>query len=269
MHDAAHRSRAPNDDPAMKRLPGRLTYSNVVSTLCLILLIGGGTAYAATRLPRNSVGATQLKKGAVTPTKLSAGAKAALTAPPGNEGPRGATGPQGPKGDAGDRGEKGDRGAGGPSNAITKANPGFVPWSTTYTTIESVSLDAGSWVVTATGLANNDEGSAEAAECRLLVGGTIVADTGEIFLAPFHQAGAHIPFSITGGITVASGGDGELQCESSGAGGNVVRYGRARLVAALALGGVTRSPRSGNPLHRTSSPWAPRRRGSPTGGHPR
>jgi hypothetical protein len=206
----------------MKRFRGRLTYSNVIATLCLILLIGGGTAYAATQLPRNSVGSAQLKKGAVTPAKLSGGAKAALIAPQGNEGPRGATGPQGPKGDAGDKGEKGDRGAGGPSNAITKANPGFVPWSTTYTTIESVSLDAGSWVVTADGLANNDEGSAEAAECRLLVGGTIVAGTGEVFLAPFHQAGAHVPFSMTGGITVVSGGNAELRCESSGAGGNVV-----------------------------------------------
>ena len=36
----------------MKRLRGRLTYSNVIFTLCLILLIGGGTAYAATQLPR-------------------------------------------------------------------------------------------------------------------------------------------------------------------------------------------------------------------------
>jgi hypothetical protein len=203
----------------MMRLRGRLTYSNVISTLCLILLVGGGTAYAATQLPRNSVGAAQLKKGAVTPAKLSGGAKAALTAPQGNEGPRGATGPQGPKGDAGGRG---DQGARGPSSAITKANSGFVPWSTTFTTIESVALDPGSWVVTATGLANNTESTEEGAECRLLVGGTIVAATGEIFLGPFHQAGAHAPFSMTGGITVASGGDAELRCESSGAGGNVI-----------------------------------------------
>jgi hypothetical protein len=209
----------------MKRFRGRLTYSNVISTLCLIFLIGGGTAYAATQLPRNSVGSTQLKKGAVTPAKLSGGAKEALTGPQGpqgSEGPRGATGPQGPKGDTGGRGEKGDQGARGPSNAITKANAGFVPWSTTYSTIESVSLDAGSWVVTATGLANNDEGSEEAAECRLLVGGTIVAGTGEIFLAPFHQAGAHAPIAMTGAVTVASGGNAELQCESSGAVGNVI-----------------------------------------------
>lgn len=200
----------------MKRFRGRLTYSNVVSTLCLMLLIGGGTAYAATRLPRNSVGSAQLRKGAVTPAKLSGGAKGALTGPQGqagNDGARGATGPQGPNGDTGAR---------GPSNAITKVNSGFVPWSTTYSTIESVNLDAGSWVVTATGLENNSEPTEEAAECRLLVGGTIVAGTGEIFLAPFHQAAAHAPFSITGGAAVAAGGEAELRCESSAAGGNVV-----------------------------------------------
>jgi hypothetical protein len=198
----------------MKRLRGKLTYSNVVSTLCLILVVGGGTAYAATQmLPKNSVGPKQIRKEAVTPAKLSKAAERTLT------GPQGPTGPQGSKGDKGDRGEKGDR---GPSNAITKANPGFVPWSTNYTTIESISLDAGSWVVTATGLANNDEGSAEAAECRLLVGGTIVAATGEIFLAPFHQAGAHVPFSLNGAAAVSAGGAAELRCESSGAGGNVV-----------------------------------------------
>jgi hypothetical protein len=217
----------------MKRLRGQLTYSNVISTLCLVLLVGGGTAYAATQLPRNSVGSAQLKSGAVTPAKLSGGAKAALTGPQGpqgnagprgpqgNEGPRGATGLQGQKGDTGNRGEKGDQGTRGPSNAITKVNSGFVPWSTTFTTIESMSLDAGSWVVTATGLANNTESTTQAAECRLLVGGTMVAATGEIFLAQFHQVGAHVPFSMTGGAAVAAGGSAELQCESSASGGNV------------------------------------------------
>jgi hypothetical protein len=193
----------------MKHLRGRVTYANVTSTLCLILLVGGGTAYAATHLPRNSVGSAQLKKGAVTPAKLSGPAKSALS------------GPQGPKGDTGATGEKGDQGARGPSNAITKVNPGFVPWSTTYATIESMGLGAGSWVVTATGLANNTESSEQAADCRLLVGGTIVAGTGEIFLAPFHQAAAHAPFSLTGAAAVSAGGEAELQCESSAAGGNV------------------------------------------------
>jgi hypothetical protein len=79
----------------------KLTYANVVSTLCLFLLLGGG-AYAAGQLGKNSVGAKQLKNnavsaakiknGAVTQVKISSAAQAAL---------KGATGLQGPKGEAG------------------------------------------------------------------------------------------------------------------------------------------------------------------------
>jgi hypothetical protein len=47
----------------------RLTYANVVSTLCLFILLGGG-AYAAVKLPKNSVGTKQIKKNAVTGVKV-------------------------------------------------------------------------------------------------------------------------------------------------------------------------------------------------------
>ncbi len=56
----------------MKNVPTpRLSYANVVSTLCLFILLGGG-AYAATQLPKNSVGARQLKNGSVTGAKVAA-----------------------------------------------------------------------------------------------------------------------------------------------------------------------------------------------------
>ena len=47
-----------------------LTYSNVVSTLCLFLVLGGGAALAATHLPKNSVGTRQLRRGSVTTAKV-------------------------------------------------------------------------------------------------------------------------------------------------------------------------------------------------------
>ncbi len=53
-----------------KTLRGRLSYSNVTSTLCLFLLLGGGTAYAASHLGKNSVGTKQLKKHSVTAAKI-------------------------------------------------------------------------------------------------------------------------------------------------------------------------------------------------------
>jgi hypothetical protein len=48
----------------------RLTYANVVSTLCLFLVLGGGAAYGASQLGKNSVGPKQLKKNAVVTAKI-------------------------------------------------------------------------------------------------------------------------------------------------------------------------------------------------------
>ncbi len=91
----------------------------LVALVALFVALGGG-AYAALALPKDSVGAAQLKKGAVTPTKLSPAAKAALSKP-GPKGETGARGPEGPKGEPGPKGEtgtKGDTGAAGPGAQI-------------------------------------------------------------------------------------------------------------------------------------------------------
>jgi hypothetical protein len=80
----------------------------VVALVALFAALGGG-AYAALKLPANSVGPAQLKKGAVTPPKLSPAAKTALSKP-GPKGETGARGPEGPRGDAGPKGETGPRG---------------------------------------------------------------------------------------------------------------------------------------------------------------
>jgi hypothetical protein len=51
----------------------RLTYGNVVATLALFIALGG-SAYAALRIPPNSVGARQLKASSVTNGKIAGGA---------------------------------------------------------------------------------------------------------------------------------------------------------------------------------------------------
>ncbi len=56
-----------------ERLRGKLTYANVVSSLCLFLLLGGGAAVAA-GIGKNSVGTKQLKKSFVTTVKVRNGA---------------------------------------------------------------------------------------------------------------------------------------------------------------------------------------------------
>jgi hypothetical protein len=92
----------------MKRLRSKFTYANVVSTFALFLVLAGGTAFAANQmLPKNSVGARQIKKGAVTPAKLSKASKATLTGPKGTTGDRGPVGPQGTQGKPGPQGDAG------------------------------------------------------------------------------------------------------------------------------------------------------------------
>lgn len=57
----------------MKRVRSRFSFSNVVALLALFVALGG-SAYAATQLPKNSVGPKQLKKNAVTTAKIKKGA---------------------------------------------------------------------------------------------------------------------------------------------------------------------------------------------------
>ena len=87
----------------------RLTFANVTATLALFIALGG-TGYAAFKLPKNSVGTSQLKRGAIHSTDIAKGqiglrhlgpsARNAM-AGQGPAGPAGPQGPAGPKGDAG------------------------------------------------------------------------------------------------------------------------------------------------------------------------
>lgn len=87
----------------------RPRYADVTATFALVVALGG-TSYAVTALPRNSVGTAQLQAHAVTKGKLAPG-----LASRGPTGPTGPTGPQGPDGPLGFPGPRGPAGpAGGP-----------------------------------------------------------------------------------------------------------------------------------------------------------
>jgi hypothetical protein len=53
--------------------PQQPTYANVMSTIEVFLLLGGGAALAATKLAKNSVGTNQIKNNAVTAAKIKKG----------------------------------------------------------------------------------------------------------------------------------------------------------------------------------------------------
>src|SRR5436190_4822762 len=55
-------------------LRSRLTYANVVATLALLLVVGGGTVYAAIHLGKNSVKSKNIAKAAVKNSDLHADA---------------------------------------------------------------------------------------------------------------------------------------------------------------------------------------------------
>ncbi len=54
----------------MRTIRSRLNYANVMSSIAVFLLLGGGAAFAASKLAKNSVGTKQLKSSAVTTPKI-------------------------------------------------------------------------------------------------------------------------------------------------------------------------------------------------------
>src|SRR3954452_7852701 len=91
------------------------TYANVVSTICMVLVVGGGTAIGARLLAGRDVRdgcltGRGIKEHSIARRDL---AKRALSAVPGAQGPAGAAGSQGAKGDKGDPGGPGTNGTNG------------------------------------------------------------------------------------------------------------------------------------------------------------
>lgn len=101
----------------MKQIRKRLTYANVMSSIAVFMVLGGA-AFAATQLPKNSVGPKQLKKNAVTAAKIKkdavSGAKVKNGSLSASDFAAGQL-PAGPKGAKGEKGEKGSQGAVGPT----------------------------------------------------------------------------------------------------------------------------------------------------------
>ncbi|MEA2409760.1 MAG: hypothetical protein QOC77_321 [Thermoleophilaceae bacterium] len=94
----------------MSKLRSGLTYANVMATVAVFIALGGG-AYAAFKLPTNSVGAKQIKANAVTSSKIKDGSLLSKDFNPGQL-PIGPQGPQGLKGDTGPQGPAGPGPAG-------------------------------------------------------------------------------------------------------------------------------------------------------------
>jgi hypothetical protein len=196
-----------------------LTYANVAATLALFLALGGA-AYAATQLPRNSVGTAQLKREAVTAGKIAKKTRAQLRGargPAGPQGPQGKTGKQGPKGATGARGAQGPRGEKG-----ERGEPGTGPAFEVFTAVPKTTegegqiltqnLGAGAYVITADVMARNTSGVTTEAlpiACTVHAGGE---QSGEITAQIENGATQSLSVSLT--HTFGSAGTATLVCHS-------------------------------------------------------
>ena len=102
----------------VKHLP-----SPALIVACIALVVAlGGVSYAAVRLPKNSVGSTQVMNGSLQKADLSKRAVASLHGTNGAQGPQGVQGPTGPGGATGTQGAQGIPGIQGPKG--DKGDPG-------------------------------------------------------------------------------------------------------------------------------------------------
>lgn len=118
----------------------------VVALIALAVALGG-TGYAVTQLPKNSVGTAQIKKNAVTSAKVKDGSLTARDFRPGTllqgaTGATGATGAQGPAGATGGRGPS-DGYFASADSTVTLSPEGAVK------TAGSITLAPGKYLVTA------------------------------------------------------------------------------------------------------------------------
>jgi len=137
-------NRAPDGLAAPRR---RISYANVVATLALVFALGAGSAYAAHKLHYLISSTKQIKPSVLKTLHGAAG-------PAGAPGSAGAPGPTGP--------------SDGYFATATGSNP-----ATSTAVVVSVTVPAGSYIVTGTGQEQNSDATLSAAlKCSLLAGTT-------------------------------------------------------------------------------------------------
>jgi hypothetical protein len=201
-----------------RRLAAHLSYANVVSTLAVFIVLGGG-AYAASTLPARSVGKQQLRRGAVTRAKLAprsvsteklafgAVTSRRLSRNVRDRLNRAAARPMGPTGARGPAGPAGSTGATGPAGPGAK-RIAFAATASAAPTVATVLDMPGLKIEGACGVSGNTVSlpltitAAEASQAQE----TITIDTGTDPANPANSATNNLQFDLPAGTPLDTGG---------------------------------------------------------------
>lgn len=204
----------------MRKAAEKLSYANVMATIAMFVALGG-LGYAATQLPRNSVGAKQLKKGAVTPKKLSKASKKTLE------------GPRGPKGERGERGQTGERGAPGPSTVYAGFHNGVIELEDAPEPAMSIPVPAGAYAIQAK-LNSFTQGGSDDIHCTLKAGDDVDVEEAAIGQVAGFAGASTIALQTV--HTFPAAGSVEVTCLAEGGGaGLAIKYLR---ITAIQVGGI-------------------------------
>jgi hypothetical protein len=182
-------------------------YANVTATLALVLSLGG-TSWAVSQLPRNSVGPSQLKSNSVTGSKVRNGSLTAkdfnaaeqlgIRGPRGSEGPAGASGTRGPS-------------DGYVDSAPRVPLPGGANIPATVASLQD--LPAGSYLFASTATAVDFNNPGEVVTCWIRVNGVTVSSSG-VVVGNGPGSSRALGVNTSGGVKVDNPFRATLECAS-------------------------------------------------------
>lgn len=191
-------------------LRSRLTFANVTSVVALFVALGG-SSYAALKLPKASVGPTQLRDDAVTSSKVKQGSltlsdfrrsqRAALQGLPGRSGAAGTPGTPGTPGAKGPKGDAGPGGHLGRALYVTKRSHTDLPAAADLTIASLDAIPAGSYLLVGHTAAANFTASAGYVRCGIRSAGK--DSFGASNLGSATAVGVSSAFSVVGQVFVS------------------------------------------------------------------
>lgn len=224
----------------LKQIRKRLTYANVMSSLAVFLILGGATAFAAIKkvganeIKANSIKTGKIVKEAVTKGKIKNGAVSESKLVDGavttnkiadNAVTTGKIANDAVTGDKVKESTLSQVPSAKVAGTALSANSGtdilsFNGASNAFTTVQSLNVPGGNYVVAGKVLANNNSASVASAHCIMEAGGNVI-DNGFEVIRMAAEGGADRQYLVQSGIVpLPSGGTIIIKCQVNTTEGN-------------------------------------------------